>query len=69
VTPKRVLNQSAEEDDAISDYETGEGGLMPLPGMALPEGSARVSCQGYAVICSLAGRLGDWVSNSASTRR
>jgi hypothetical protein len=26
--------------------------------LALPEGSARVSCQGYAVICSLAGRLG-----------
>ena len=69
VTPKRVLRRSAEEDDAISDDETGETGLLPLLEMTVPEGSARVSCQGYAVIYILAGKLGDWLSNSASTRQ
>ena len=69
VTPKQVLRHPAEEDDVISDYETGETGLLPFLEMALPEGIATVSCHGYAVICSLAGRQGDWLSNSASTRQ
>ena len=69
VTPKRVLRRSAEEDDAISDDETGETGLLPLLEMTLPEGSATVCLQGKAVTCMLAGRLGDSLSNSASIRQ